>query len=162
MFCFVNGKTKHQWSTKQPPSEFPYAMLFGIDRQFGIQEQSTVRRISGKFIGRKINNWTKCLILLCLYSTYGGCTLLSCGGCIENSLYVAFQTNSSEDKWKTETVPQMLYSFVLVRHAWWLYREFPVETNQGERILCFHSRGQHLCKFIRTKESLCIRKEFNS
>ena len=29
-------------------------------------------------------------------------------------------------------------------------------------ILCFHSRGQHLCKFIVTKESVCIRKEFNS
>ena len=29
-------------------------------------------------------------------------------------------------------------------------------------ILCFHSRGQHLCKFIGTKESVCIRKEFNS
>ena len=29
-------------------------------------------------------------------------------------------------------------------------------------IECFHSRGQHLCKFIRTKESVCIRKEFNS
>ena len=27
---------------------------------------------------------------------------------------------------------------------------------------CFHSRGQHLCKFIETKESVCIRKEFNS
>ena len=26
----------------------------------------------------------------------------------------------------------------------------------------FHSRGQHLCKFIGTKESVCIRKEFNS
>jgi len=26
----------------------------------------------------------------------------------------------------------------------------------------FHSRGQHLCKFIVTKESVCIRKEFNS
>ena len=26
----------------------------------------------------------------------------------------------------------------------------------------FHSRGQHLCKFIGTKESICIRKEFNS
>ena len=24
----------------------------------------------------------------------------------------------------------------------------------------FHSRGQHLCKFIGTKESVCIRKEF--
>ena len=26
----------------------------------------------------------------------------------------------------------------------------------------FHSRGQHLCKFIGTKEGVCIRKEFNS
>ena len=29
-------------------------------------------------------------------------------------------------------------------------------------IECFHSRGQHLCKFIATKESVYIRKEFNS
>ena len=29
-------------------------------------------------------------------------------------------------------------------------------------VLCFHSRGQHLCKFIGTKESVHIRKEFNS
>ena len=29
-------------------------------------------------------------------------------------------------------------------------------------IECFHSRGLHLCKFIETKESVCIRKEFNS
>ena len=29
-------------------------------------------------------------------------------------------------------------------------------------ILCFHSRSQHLCKFIVTNESVCIRKEFNS
>ena len=27
---------------------------------------------------------------------------------------------------------------------------------------CFHSRGQHICKFIVTKESVCIRKVFNS
>ena len=27
---------------------------------------------------------------------------------------------------------------------------------------CFHSRAKHLCKFIGTKESVCIRKEFNS
>ena len=27
---------------------------------------------------------------------------------------------------------------------------------------CFHSHGQHLCKFIGTKESVCIRKEVNS
>ena len=30
------------------------------------------------------------------------------------------------------------------------------------RIECFHSRGQHLCKFIRTKESVCTGTEFNS
>ena len=29
-------------------------------------------------------------------------------------------------------------------------------------IECFHSRGQHLCKFIGTKESVCIRMELNS
>ena len=29
-------------------------------------------------------------------------------------------------------------------------------------ILCFHSRGQHLCKLIGTKENVYIRKEFNS
>ena len=28
-------------------------------------------------------------------------------------------------------------------------------------IECFHSRGQHLCKFIGTKESVCIRREFH-
>ena len=27
---------------------------------------------------------------------------------------------------------------------------------------CFHSRDQHLCKFIGTKESVCMRKELNS
>ena len=29
-------------------------------------------------------------------------------------------------------------------------------------IECFHSRDHYLCKFIGTKESVCIRKEFNS
>ena len=29
-------------------------------------------------------------------------------------------------------------------------------------IECFHSRDQNLCKFIGTKESICIRREFNS
>ena len=35
-----------------------------------------------------------------------------------------------------------------------------LQSTQG--IECFHSRGQHLCKFTGTKESVCIRKEFNS
>ena len=29
-------------------------------------------------------------------------------------------------------------------------------------IECFHSRGQHLCKFIAAKESVCVRREYNS
>ena len=33
---------------------------------------------------------------------------------------------------------------------------------QTTSIECFHSHGQHLSKFIGTKESVCIRKEFNS
>ena len=36
------------------------------------------------------------------------------------------------------------------------------KKESNPRIECFHSRGQHLCKFIGTKESVCIRKEFNS
>ena len=39
---------------------------------------------------------------------------------------------------------------------------FPAQGLEFEPIECFHSRGQHLCKFIGTKESVCIRKEFNS
>ena len=35
-------------------------------------------------------------------------------------------------------------------------------ANQQLPIECSHSRGQHLWKFIGTKESVCIRKEFNS
>ena len=31
-----------------------------------------------------------------------------------------------------------------------------------EEIERFHSRGQHLCKFIGTKESIYMREEFNS
>ena len=35
-------------------------------------------------------------------------------------------------------------------------------SKHHKKIQCFHSRGQHLCKFIVTKEMVCIRKEFNS
>ena len=38
----------------------------------------------------------------------------------------------------------------------------PFITSQSNALECFHSRGQYLCKFIGTKESVCIRKEFNS
>ena len=43
----------------------------------------------------------------------------------------------------------------------WTQRENPVHR-AANGIECFHSRGQHLCKFIKTKESVCMRKEFNS
>ena len=39
---------------------------------------------------------------------------------------------------------------------------FLVITGHKMSIECFHSRGQHLCKFIETKENVCIRKVFNS
>ena len=42
---------------------------------------------------------------------------------------------------------------VFVKLAIWAHK------NSIER---FHSRGQHLCKFIGTKESVNIRKDFNS
>ena len=38
----------------------------------------------------------------------------------------------------------------------------PANAQWRNGIECFYSRGQHLCKFIGTKESVCIRKEFNS
>ena len=38
--------------------------------------------------------------------------------------------------------------------ALWVTKRRPIE--------CFHSRGQHLCKFIETKESVYMKKEFNS
>ena len=37
-----------------------------------------------------------------------------------------------------------------------------LQSKKYIHILCFHSSGQHLCKFIATKESVYIRKEFNS
>ena len=37
---------------------------------------------------------------------------------------------------------------------WVFFLAMPIE--------CFHSRCQHLCKFIGTKESVYVRKEFNS
>ena len=43
-----------------------------------------------------------------------------------------------------------------------LFPIFCIPTVILNAILCFHSRGQHPCKFIVTKESVCIRKEFNS
>ena len=44
----------------------------------------------------------------------------------------------------------------------WDQKSFMRAGSITELIECFHSRGQHLCKFIETKESVCIRKEFNS
>ena len=43
-------------------------------------------------------------------------------------------------------------------------RRNPKGIHQRGLILLKHnySRGQHICEFIGTKESVCIRKEFNS
>ena len=42
------------------------------------------------------------------------------------------------------------------------YHDTTCQESPFLRIKCFHSSCQHLCKFIRTKESGCIRKEYNS
>ena len=42
----------------------------------------------------------------------------------------------------------------------WSQRNAPIYLRIS--VECFHSRGQHLCKLIGTKESVYIRKEFNS
>ena len=56
-------------------------------------------------------------------------------------------------------------------HVWIFFRplsllfQWSISSNlmvHGRCIECFHSRGQNLCKFIGTKESVYIRKEFNS
>ena len=53
--------------------------------------------------------------------------------------------------------------------GWWNWLMHYEKINPSEwhkpvnaLIECFHSRGQHLFKYIGTKESVCIRKEFNS
>ena len=43
-----------------------------------------------------------------------------------------------------------------------LYYFSHTEQERSVHIECFHSRGQHLYKFIGTTESVCIRKELNS
>ena len=42
------------------------------------------------------------------------------------------------------------------------YVKFRIILFSDYGIECFHSRGLHLSKCIETKESVCIRKEFNS
>ena len=76
---------------------------------------------------------------------------------------------------------QKTWSWMASLQNRWNYSMFPVDSNPSwswwpshvaqvwlfiDRVAVhierFHSRGQHLCKFIGTKESICIRKEFNS
>ena len=47
------------------------------------------------------------------------------------------------------------------KRASWINARY-VSKITGKIIECFHSRGQHIRKFIVTKESVYIRKEFNS
>ena len=52
--------------------------------------------------------------------------------------------------------------FLHCRKQHLVVRSSLVRSRKRTPIECFHSRGQHLWKFIGTKESVCIRKEFNS
>ena len=59
------------------------------------------------------------------------------------------------DTAETSTCRAVLYSYLAKNQLFW-------DLITGCTIECFRSHDQHLCKFIETKESLCIRKEFNS
>ena len=50
---------------------------------------------------------------------------------------------------------------LLLYHSWQILWPFRIRRWRLS-IECFQSRGQHLCKFIGTKKSVYIRKEFNS
>ena len=52
--------------------------------------------------------------------------------------------------------------FSLPQYAYSCWNFLLFLSSEEKTIECFHSRGQYLCKFIGTKESICIRKELNS
>ena len=49
-----------------------------------------------------------------------------------------------------------------LNNYWKCSENFPTLSKGSSHIERFHSRGQQLCKFIGTKEGVCIRKEFKS
>ena len=61
--------------------------------------------------------------------------------------------------WKSFFIPMQI-KLIFTRTS--LILKVKVFGTRRWPIKCFHSHGQHLCKFIGTKESVCIRKEFNS
>ena len=66
--------------------------------------------------------------------------------------------------------PSINYNFVLYESRGFTKLIFKCRLNEGirqkessySRALRFHSVGQYLCKFIGTKDSVYIRREFNS
>ena len=63
---------------------------------------------------------------------------------------------------RTVPLPESVWRHLQARWVQLLSRERWSFRTSSESILCFHSRGLHLCKFIGTKESVYIGKEFNS
>ena len=49
-----------------------------------------------------------------------------------------------------------------LNNYWKCSENFPTLSKGSSHTERFHSRGQQLCKFIGTKEGVCIRKEFKS
>ena len=71
---------------------------------------------------------------------------------------IGLKTARDGEKNMTHDAINIFFKLLLKNLLWILH----FGTNYSHRIECFHSRGQHLCKFIGTKESVTIRKEFNS
>ena len=64
--------------------------------------------------------------------------------------------------------PVYCFNFGYLLNNFYVYSSFDEgcvwnEISRAHKLIeCFHSRGQHICKSIGTKGSVCIRKEFNS
>ena len=72
----------------------------------------------------------------------------------------------SSDAVSNNIIPCILFDIVFARSSLSIleFLEIISGNEHGDlvSIECFHSRGQDLFKFIGTKESGCIRKDFNS
>ena len=97
-----------------------------------------------------------------------------CPGNVKRSFYFLYVINNPPPPLPTPPFITLLYDHQNLVDQRWIIVAFKKRSGYPrnlrkkpksikDRIIeCFHSRGQHLRKFIGTKESVCIRKEFNS
>ena len=93
-------------------------------------------------------------------------------------LFQIFQMKSEIDSKKIHDSSRVMFEFKCLPFKAFKFKCLKVKTLSSVQMLrtpnlnsnvnsdfsmeSFHPRGQHLCKFIETKENVSIRKEFNS